>query len=315
MPVNPKWIVSLKGKDYPTWPGILDAAWDEGLLKIEVTMLQAPAEENAWTAIAQARAEFKDGRVFQEIGDCNAKNTSPQIATAAPRMAATRAKGRALRDALNIGETMLEELPEESQTPTPYASQAIRDPNKNGRKAPAPAPPAKAVTTQAGPRPPRFAHLDRAASIQEWGRWKARAKSCELTKEAFQQRGIVWNLTQDMDEAVIGAYLEMLAPWVEEEETRLGKRAPAPVSASVAGDAEYRAKQDALHLEHAQREWQSQVNRAHALGAGELAEDIAPGLDFGSVDSLRDATGSLKVLLDRMEEAPAGVERELQTAA
>lgn len=150
MPIDPKWIVNLKGKEYPLWAGILAEAHKEGLLRLEVREVQVPAEANGWTAVVIARAEFKDGRVFQEIGDCNAKNTAPMIATASCRMAATRAKGRALRDALNIGQTMYEELPDaklEAEggppqgggrasgpgTATPYADDRMRPPAANGK--------------------------------------------------------------------------------------------------------------------------------------------------------------------------------------
>lgn len=110
--IDPKFIIRLKGRDYPTWPGVLDAATRAGLRSLKTTLLQAPTPENGQMAIVLARAIFEDGREFEELGDCSPQNTSPQIATAAIRMAATRAKGRALRDALNVGQTMYEELPD-----------------------------------------------------------------------------------------------------------------------------------------------------------------------------------------------------------
>ena len=80
-------------------------------------MLPAPCARKAstkWTTpaktISQATATFEDGRVFTEIGDCGPQNCAPMIAVHSCRMACTRAKGRALRDALNIGEAMVEEL-------------------------------------------------------------------------------------------------------------------------------------------------------------------------------------------------------------
>jgi hypothetical protein len=54
--------------------------------------------------------ESQNGEAFTEIGDANPKNVNKQIAEHVLRMAATRAKARALRDFTNIGMTCLEEL-------------------------------------------------------------------------------------------------------------------------------------------------------------------------------------------------------------
>lgn len=108
--INSRWVVNLKGKDYLTYPGVLDLAHRSGLRNIEVNLEQIPSAENGQLAVAHAIATFEDGRIFTEVGDASPANCSPQIAAAACRMAATRAKGRALRDALNIGEALLEEI-------------------------------------------------------------------------------------------------------------------------------------------------------------------------------------------------------------
>jgi len=115
MAIDPKFIVSLKGKDYPTWPGVLDAATKAGLKSIATRPIQVPSAENGHMAIVAARAEFEDGRVFEDLGDASPANCSAMIATAALRMASTRAKGRALRDAINVGQTMWEELPDDEK--------------------------------------------------------------------------------------------------------------------------------------------------------------------------------------------------------
>jgi hypothetical protein len=113
--VRPEFWVDLRGKKYPTWPGVLIALHEEGLLGIEVLVVQYPAEENGWTAVCQATVTMKgDGQreqVYTDVGDCNGKNASPEIAKAAIRMASTRAKGRAGRDAIALGATLFEELP------------------------------------------------------------------------------------------------------------------------------------------------------------------------------------------------------------
>lgn len=105
---------NLKGKPFPLYKGVLREAIENGLQSLEVTVLQYPAEENRWTAVCQATATFPgpDGRerIFTEIGDCSDTNCTPMIAPHKIRMAATRSKGRALRDALGIGDALAEEI-------------------------------------------------------------------------------------------------------------------------------------------------------------------------------------------------------------
>lgn len=117
MAIDPRFIVNLKGKDFPTWPGVLDAATKAGLKSLTTELIQVPGPENGHTAIVMATATFDDGRVFSDVGDCSPANVSAQIAASSIRMASTRAKGRVLRDALNVGQTLLEELPDQEHTP------------------------------------------------------------------------------------------------------------------------------------------------------------------------------------------------------
>jgi hypothetical protein len=109
--IDKKWLVSLSGKDYPLYAGVLDAAHNEGLRGIETQLIQIPSEENGHVAIVKATV-LMEGGVYEGIGDASAKNVNPRIANAIIRMAETRAKGRALRDAINCGQTLLEELPD-----------------------------------------------------------------------------------------------------------------------------------------------------------------------------------------------------------
>lgn len=121
--MDSKHIVNLSGKDFVLYAGLLAEAHERGLQSIETQLVQIPAEENGNTAIARAVVRLKDGTFFEEYGDANARNVNPRIATALIRMALTRAKGRALRDAVNVGVTMAEELADmEDATPvTPHA--------------------------------------------------------------------------------------------------------------------------------------------------------------------------------------------------
>jgi hypothetical protein len=114
---------------------VLAEAHERGLQSIEASLIQIPASENDFTAIAKATVTMKDGTRFEEFGDASPKNVSARIATAIIRMAMTRAKGRALRDAVNIGQTLAEEIPDEqaSDRPPPAhaypATEAPRSPN------------------------------------------------------------------------------------------------------------------------------------------------------------------------------------------
>lgn len=127
-------VVSLKGKDFPLYKGVLREAHENGLLALEVTVLQYPSEANGQSAVCQAIATFSgpDGRdrVFCEIGDADPRNCGAMIVPHRIRMSATRAKGRALRDALGIGECTAEELgdagPAEAYRPEPRKSGPVR---------------------------------------------------------------------------------------------------------------------------------------------------------------------------------------------
>lgn len=96
-------------KDVVTYPGLLSKAHEEGLQRIATRLVQVPSDENGRTAIARALVETKKGR-FEGIGDADPSNVTPFIAAHLIRMAETRAKARALRDAVNIGVISFEEL-------------------------------------------------------------------------------------------------------------------------------------------------------------------------------------------------------------
>lgn len=96
-------------KEVVTYQGLLSKAHDEGLQRIATRLVQVPSDENGRTAIAKALVETKKGR-FDGIGDANPENVNSFIVPHLIRMAETRAKARALRDAVNIGIVSFEEL-------------------------------------------------------------------------------------------------------------------------------------------------------------------------------------------------------------
>jgi hypothetical protein len=78
----------------------------QGLTSLQAELLTVTPE----MATARATATFADGRTFTEAADATPDNVSAQVRKHFARCALTRAKSRALRDALNIAMVALEEL-------------------------------------------------------------------------------------------------------------------------------------------------------------------------------------------------------------
>jgi len=108
--LDERFISSIKGKEFVLYAGLLDLAHQKGIKSIHVEAMQYPTKANGMEGICKAFVESQNGEAFTEIGDANPKNVNKQIAEHVLRMAATRAKARALRDFTNIGMTCLEEL-------------------------------------------------------------------------------------------------------------------------------------------------------------------------------------------------------------
>ncbi|MGA2226386.1 MAG: hypothetical protein ABSH41_18265 [Syntrophobacteraceae bacterium] len=108
--LDERFITTIQGKDFCIYAGLLDLAHQKGIQVIQVDVVQYPTKENGFEAIAKATVESKDGQTFIECGDANPRNVNPKISGHIIRMAATRAKARALRDFTNVGMTALEEL-------------------------------------------------------------------------------------------------------------------------------------------------------------------------------------------------------------
>jgi hypothetical protein len=96
-------------KEVALYKGLLAKAHAEKLSRIRTRLLQFPTDGNGRTAIAQAEVTTEKG-IFAGIGDASPENVPPNILPHLIRMAETRAKARALRDAVNIGVVSFEEL-------------------------------------------------------------------------------------------------------------------------------------------------------------------------------------------------------------
>jgi hypothetical protein len=108
--VKREFTIERQGRSFVLYAGLLDEAHQKGLKSIRTEMLQSPAAENGETTICRAVVEMEDGRVFSGIGDATPENVGRNIVPHAIRMAETRAKARALRDAINVGAVAVEEL-------------------------------------------------------------------------------------------------------------------------------------------------------------------------------------------------------------
>lgn len=125
--MKPEFIVERDGKSFVLYAGLLDEAHQQGLKAIRTTLIQIPSDENGVVAICQAVVETEKG-TFSGIGDASPANVTRIMAQHIIRMAETRAKARALRDAVNVGAAALEELgPEISDSYGSGAEQGEQD--------------------------------------------------------------------------------------------------------------------------------------------------------------------------------------------
>ena len=151
-----EFLITRQGKQYVLYQGLLDEAHNRGLRGIDTELVQVPEESNGNVAVVKATVEMEDGRTFGGIGDASPGNVGRNIVPHLIRMAETRAKARALRDAVNVGATALEELSDgddggvpgaqpanhqasRPQRPTPVRSpgpRPVETPDDNGRAAP-----------------------------------------------------------------------------------------------------------------------------------------------------------------------------------
>ncbi|MDP8951430.1 MAG: hypothetical protein M3N18_04180 [Actinomycetota bacterium] len=130
-----EFLITRQGKQYVLFAGLLDEAHNRGLKGIDTELIQVPTEENGNVAVVKARVEMEDPegslRIFSGIGDASPDNVGRNIVPHIIRMAETRAKARALRDAVNVGATALEELSDGDDAP-PANYPPSRSPSPRG---------------------------------------------------------------------------------------------------------------------------------------------------------------------------------------
>ena len=121
-----EYMIERQGKRFVLYAGLLEEAHNRGLRSIETELLQVPTKENGEVAIVKAVIRTEEGK-FAGIGDASPQNVNRAIAPHLIRMAETRAKARALRDAINVGVTAFEELGGEEEVVESPKSAEERD--------------------------------------------------------------------------------------------------------------------------------------------------------------------------------------------
>ena len=106
--VPQQYIVWIQNKPFIKFAGLLQMAHDQQLVELQEHWTYNDAE----LSLAHAVAIFENGRRFEGSGDATPSNVTKKVAPHFRRVALTRAKSRALRDALNIDMVAVEELGE-----------------------------------------------------------------------------------------------------------------------------------------------------------------------------------------------------------
>lgn len=104
-----KYVVNVQGKDFITFPGLLQEAHAKGLKSINTDLVN----EDLNSPVVKATVTLVDNgleKSFTGYGDATSTNVAKKVAGALLRMAETRAIARALRFACNIDMAAVEEL-------------------------------------------------------------------------------------------------------------------------------------------------------------------------------------------------------------
>lgn len=130
-----EFVINRHGKEYVLYAGLLDEAHAQGLKAIRTQLVQIPTAQNGQVAICLAEVTTEKG-TFTGLGDASPDNVNRAMSNALVRLAETRAKARALRDAINVNMVAVEELSESVPEST-----SIDDPQERAERGHVTAPP------------------------------------------------------------------------------------------------------------------------------------------------------------------------------
>src|SRR5438067_12395041 len=88
---------------------LLGLARDEGLIALDVQVIQAPGEANGRSAVVQATARTREGG-FTAVGEASAASAPPDWQPFLVTLAELRAKARALRELTGLEHAVREEF-------------------------------------------------------------------------------------------------------------------------------------------------------------------------------------------------------------
>lgn len=114
------------GRNMTTYPQLLALVHEADLTKVSTQLLQTPTDENGRLAIVKAEVTTSRG-VFEGLGDASPESVEDFLLPHLIRVAETRAKARAFRDAVGIGVVSQEEISGSSFPP------AVASPGLGGR--------------------------------------------------------------------------------------------------------------------------------------------------------------------------------------
>lgn len=136
MTIDEAFFIERRGVRMVLYAGVLQQAHQQGIRSIDTQLIQAPGPGNGDRAIVKATVEMEDGSRWPGLGGADPTSTSKQMVPHLLRLAETRAKARALKDAINVAVVSMEEMGEgedPNQGSTGAKTQASRSPSDNGK--------------------------------------------------------------------------------------------------------------------------------------------------------------------------------------
>jgi hypothetical protein len=107
-----EYVINRHGTDYVLYAGLLAEAHRRGLRRLVTRLVQIPAPHNGFVAVCHAEIAIESG-TFQGTGEANPTTTArfERSGGTLVGVAETRAKARALCDALGVNMISIDDLP------------------------------------------------------------------------------------------------------------------------------------------------------------------------------------------------------------